>query len=96
MNTLLILTPTALLPLTSQHSLFLKPPTPLLNDAATSAIPFGSINRPTKAWWSPEVADAIAKRRKAFKKAYCSEENRQHYIATSRYTSTVINKTKAK
>ena len=40
--------------------------TKLLNDAATSAIPFGSINRPAKAWWSPEVADAVAKRRKAF------------------------------
>ena len=35
--------------------------TKLLNDAATSAIPFGSINRPAKAWWSPEVADAVAK-----------------------------------
>ena len=70
--------------------------TKLLNDAATSAIPFGSINRPAKAWWSPEVADAVAKRRKAFAKAHCSEEDRQHYIATSRYTSTVINKAKAK
>ena len=36
--------------------------TKLLNDAATSAIPFGSINRPAKAWWSPEVEDAVAKR----------------------------------
>ena len=70
--------------------------TKLLNDAATSAIPFGSINRPAKAWWSPEVADAIAKRRKAFAKAHCSKEDRQHYIATSRYTSTVISKAKAK
>ena len=64
--------------------------TKLLNDAATSAIPFGSINRPAKAWWS--VADAVAKRRKAFGKAHCSEEDRQHYIATS----TVISKAKAK
>ena len=70
--------------------------TKLLNDAATSAIPFGSINRPAKAWWSPEVADAVAKRRKAFAKAHCSEEDRQHYITTSRYTYTVINKAKAK
>ena len=53
-------------------------------------------NRPAKAWWSPEVADAVAKRRKAFAKAHCSEEDRQHYIATSRYTSTVISKAKAK
>ena len=70
--------------------------TKLLNDAATSAIPFGSINRPAKAWWSSEVADAVAKRQKAFAKAHCFEEDRQHYIATSRYTSTVINKAKAK
>ena len=70
--------------------------TKLLNDAATSAIPFGSINRPAKAWWSSEVADAVAKRRKAFAKAHCPEEDCQHYIATSRYTSTVINKAKAK
>ena len=70
--------------------------TKLLNDATTSAIPFGGINRPTKAWWSSEVADAAAKRRKAFAKAHCSEEDRQHYIATSRYTSTVISKAKAK
>ena len=70
--------------------------TKLLNDAATSAIPFGSINRPTKAWWSSEVADAVAKRRKAFAKAHCSEEDSQHYIATSRYTYTVITKAKAK
>ena len=68
--------------------------TKLLNDAATSAIPFGSISRPAKAWWSPEVADAVAKRRKAFAKAHCSEEDRQHYITT--YTSTVISKAKAK
>ena len=53
--------------------------TKLLNDAATSAIPFGSINRPAKAWWYSEVAHAVAKRRKAFAKAHCSEEDRQHY-----------------
>ena len=70
--------------------------TKLLNDAATSAIPFDSINRLTKAWWSSEVADAVAKPRKVFAKAHCSEEDRQHYIATSRYTFTVITKAKAK
>ena len=70
--------------------------TKLLNDAATSAIPFGNINRPTKAWWSSEVADAVAKRRKAFAKAHCYEEDCQHYIAIFRYTSTVITKAKAK
>ena len=35
--------------------------TKLLNDAATSAIPFDSINCPAKAWWSSEVTDAVAK-----------------------------------
>ena len=49
--------------------------TKLLNDAATSAIHFGSINRSSKAWWSSEVADAVAKRRMAFEKACCSEED---------------------
>ena len=94
MITLPTLIPTALPPLLYKLSLpeathtFTK----FLNDAATS---FGSINHPAKAWWSPEVADAVAKRRKAFAKAHCSED-RQNYIATSRYTSTVISKAKAK
>ena len=70
--------------------------TKLLNDAAISAIPFGSISRPANAWWSPEVADAVAKRRKGFAKARCSDEDRQNYISISRYTFTVIAKAKAK
>ena len=45
---------------------------------------------------TPEVADAVAKRRKAFAKAHCSEEDRQNYISISRYTSTVISKAKPK
>ena len=49
-----------------------------------------------KAWWSSKVADAVTKRRKAFAKAHCSKEDHQHYIATFRYTSTVITKAKAK
>ena len=67
----------------------------LLFDAAASAIPFGSIKRSSKAWWSPEVASAVADRRKAFAKAHRSEEDRQAYISQSRYTSTVIRKAKA-
>ena len=94
-----ILIPTALPPLTLQHSLFLKPPTPLPNSSmmsiATSAIPFGSINHPAKAWWFSEVTNAIVKRQKAFAKAHCSKDC-QNYISISRYTSTVISKTKAK
>ena len=67
--------------------------TKLLNDAATATIPFGSIN--CKAWWSSKVADAVAKHRKAFAKAHCSEEDRQNYIFISRYIFTVISKAKA-
>ena len=48
--------------------------TRLLNDAATSVIPFGNINHPAKAWRSPEMAEAFAKRRKAFARAHCCEE----------------------
>ena len=66
-----------------------------INDAATSSIYFGSINRLAKAWLSSEVADAVAKHQKAFAKAHRSEGDRQNYITTSRYTSTVISKAKA-
>ena len=68
--------------------------TKLLNDDATSAISFGSINRLAKAWWSSEVADAVVKRRKAFANAHCSEEDRQNYISISRYTFIVISRLK--
>ena len=46
--------------------------TKVLNDAATSALPFGNINRFAKAWWSPEIAEAVAR-------AHCFEEDRQNY-----------------
>ena len=89
-----MLIPSALHPPTLSLSEATHTFTKLSNDAATSAIPFGSTNRPAKAWWSSEVADAVAKRRKAFAKAHCSEEDRQNYISISRYTSTVISKAK--
>ena len=82
MTTFLISTPTAHLPLALLHSLseatytFTK----LLNNTAASTIPFGNINRPAKAWWSPEIAEVIAKRRKAFERAHCSEKDRQNYV----------------
>ena len=69
--------------------------TQLVHDAAIFAIPYGSINHSPKAWWSPEIAAAGADRRKAFAKAHRSEQDRQAYIAQSRYTSTVISKAKA-
>ena len=57
----------------------------LLNYVATSTIPFGNINLPAKTWWSPEIAEAVAKRRKAFARAHCSEKECQNYISISRY-----------
>ena len=57
----------------------------LLDDAATSAVSFGDTNRSAKAWWSPEIAEVVAKRRKAFARAHCSEKSRQNYISISMY-----------
>ena len=57
--------------------------TKILNDALTSAIPFGSINLPAKAWRSPKVAEAVEKRREAFATAHCSEEDCQNYVNIS-------------
>ena len=69
--------------------------TKLLNDTAASVISFSIINRPAKAWWSPKIADAVAKRRKSFAMAHCSKEDCQNYITILSYTSTVISKAKA-
>ena len=69
--------------------------TKLFNDAAASTISFSNINHPAKAWWSPKIADAIAKCQKAFAKAHRPKEDCQNYITISRYTSTVISKAKA-
>ena len=66
----------------------------LLGDAAASAVPFFSIGLPAEAWWSPEVADTVARRRKAFAEARCSEGDRRHCVAASGCTSTVISKAK--
>ena len=63
-------------------------------NAAKSSIPFGSIKRPPKAWWSAEVESAISERRKAFAAAYRRNEDRQAYISASRRASSVIAKAK--
>ena len=63
-------------------------------NAAKSSIPFGCIKRPPKAWWSPEVEEAVSERRKAFAAAYRSDEDRQAYISASRRASSVIAKAK--
>ena len=79
------------LSLSSAAALF----TSLALNAAKSSIPFGRIKRPTKAWWSAEVEEAVSERRKAFAAAHRSDENRQAYITASRRASSVIAKAKA-
>ena len=69
--------------------------TSLTLNAAKSSIPFGRIKRPPKAWWSPEVEEAVSERCKAFAAAHRSDEDRQAYISTSRRTSSVIAKAEA-
>ena len=69
--------------------------TSLALNAAKSAIPFGRIKRPLKAWWSAEVEQAVSERRKAFAAAHRSDEDRQAYISASRRASSVIAKAKA-
>ena len=63
--------------------------------AAKSAIPFGRLKRPPKAWWSSEVECAVSERRKAFAVAHKGEEERQAYISASRHASSVISQAKA-
>ena len=78
------------LSLSSAAALF----TSLALNAAKSSIPFGRIKHPPKAWWSPEVEEAVSERRKAFAAAHRSDEDRQAYISSSRRTSSVIAKAK--
>ena len=79
------------LSLSSAAALF----TSLALSAAKSSIPFDRIKRPPKAWWSPEVEEAVSERRRAFATAHRSDENRQAYISASRRASSVIAKAKA-
>ena len=64
-------------------------------NAAKSSIPFSRIKRPSKAWWSAEVEEAVSERRKAFAAAHRSDEDCQAYISASRRASSVIAKAKA-
>ena len=79
------------LSLSSAAALF----TSLALNVAKSSIPFGRIQRPSKAWWSAEVEEAVSERRKAFAAAHRSDEDRQAYISASRRASLVIAKAKA-
>ena len=63
-------------------------------NAAKSSIPFGRIKRHPKAWWSPEVEEAVSERRKAFAAAHRSDEDRQAYISASRRAWSIIAKAK--
>ena len=69
--------------------------TSLALNAAKSFIFFGRIKRPSKAWWSAEVEEAVGERRKAFAAAHRSDEDRQAYISASPRASSVIAKAKA-
>ena len=79
------------LSLSSAAALF----TSLALNADKSSIPFGSIKRPPKAWWSAEVEQAVSERRKAFAAAHRSDEDRQAYISASRRASSVVAKAEA-
>ena len=68
--------------------------TSLTLNAAKSSIPFSHIKRPSKAWWSAEVEEAVSERRKAFAAAHRSDEDRQAYITAFRRASSVIAKAK--
>ena len=69
--------------------------TSLTLNATKSSIPFGHIKRPPKAWWSPEVEEAVSERRKAFAAAHRSDEDCQAYIPACRHASSVIAKAEA-
>ena len=64
-------------------------------ECGQTSIPFGRIKRYPKAWWSPEVEEAVSDRWKAFAAAHRSDEDRKAYISTSRHASSVIAKAKA-
>ena len=68
--------------------------TSLTLNAAKSSIPFGRIKRPPKAWWSPEVEEAVSEGCKAFAAAHRSDEDCQAYISASQRASSVIAKAK--
>ena len=68
--------------------------TSLTLNVAKSSIPFGRIKRPPKAWWSPEVEQAVSERRRDFAAAHRRDEDRQAYISASRRASSVIAKAK--
>ena len=69
--------------------------TSLALNAAKSSILFGCVKRHPKAWWSPEVEEAVSERCKAFAAAHRSDEDRQAYISASRRAWSVIAQAKA-
>ena len=82
-NTSLSSTPTAHLLQSLLYSLFLKPLTFLASSSMMlPLLPFFSAisYRPATACWSPEVAEVVAKRRRAFARAHYSEEDCHSYI----------------
>ena len=70
------LPPTLTLTIPQQRNTRLFLFTSLALNAATSSIPFGRIKRPSKAWRSAEVEEAVSERRKAFDATHRSDEDR--------------------
>ena len=64
--------------------------TSLALNTAKYSIPFGRIKRHPKAWWSPEVEEAVSERRKAFAATHKSNEDHQAYISASRRASSSL------
>ena len=69
--------------------------TSLALNAAKSTIPFVSVKRQPRAWWSLEVEDAVKERRNGFAVAHRSDEDCQAYILAFLHASFFINKAKA-
>ena len=79
------------LPLSKAAKLFSS----IVLQAAKSSIPFGRTRHRPQAWWSPELAELVKKRRLAYRKAHLSMEHRQAYLSASRAASEAIAKAKA-
>ena len=64
-------------------------------NSAKFSIPFSQSKLQPQVWWSPEVEDAVSKRRNAFTAAYRSDKNHHFYISASQHSSSVITKIEA-
>ena len=68
--------------------------TPLALNAAIFFIPFSHAKCQPQVWWSPQMEEAVSKRRNAFAAAHRTDDDRQAYISAFRYVLSVITKAK--